>query len=220
MSYLLLILIAYSTLSAIEYQDVAHLSELSSPPQGCRYFDFIGGTKGIRCFIAPQDMSRTQFIEENEALLDPCLTPIYKNAGITIKQDASFPVPGFYIVAPIQPYRSLDTVDEITHLRMFFLLREIRRAMRDVLGIEYAHVYYEEKADKSCNVHYWILPIHDIKKYPRIYNFDVLKYLEQFNYQDNHIKIKEFNNKLKRYIEKSCLVERDNQLINLLKGNL
>lgn len=200
----------------LQYYDVYALSELPSLAKGLRYFDFIGGTKELRCFIVPEETPRNEFIEKNEDLLDPCLKPIYKNQGIIVKQDASFPLPGFYIVCPTKHYRSLDEMDEVTHLRLFFILREIRRGMREVLGIEHAHVFYEEKANKSCNVHYWILPIQDIVKYPRIYELDVKKYLEQFSFTKERDNILDFNQKMIAFIEEIDLLQRDNQLMKRL----
>jgi hypothetical protein len=33
--------------------------------------------------------------------------------------------------------------------------------MRAVLGIEHAHVLYEEKPHETCSVHFWMLPVDD-----------------------------------------------------------
>lgn len=159
-----------------KYFDVNNLTELPELPKGLRFFDFIGGTKELRCFVATEDMPRNQFIEEYEDSLDACLKPIYKFNGICVKQDASYALPGFYIISPTNHYRSIDEIDEITHLRLFFILREIRKAMREVLQIEHIHLYYEEKKSKSCNVHYWYMftgyPREHVHKYQNLFGLN------------------------------------------------
>lgn len=215
--FLTLILFLTSYLVGLDYYDVSNLSELPQLPEGYRYFDFIGGSKEIRCFVVSEDMPRNKFIEENEELLGVHLKPIYKYNGICVRQDSSYALPGFYIVSPIEHYRSLDEVDEVTHARLFFILREIRKGMREALNIQYAHVYYEEKANKSCNVHYWILPINDIKKYPRLYNFNVKDYLEQFLFSSNKERMIQYNELMRAYIEKVNLLERDKTLTQKLQ---
>lgn len=185
----------------MRYYDVKDLSELPELPKEFRYFDFIGGSKELRCFVAPKDMPRSKFIEVNEALLDECLRPIYKNCGICVKQDASFALPGFYIVSPLEHYRSLDEIDQVMYLRLFFIIREIRKGMRETLAIQRVHIYYEEKMSKSSNVHYWILPIEEPDIQQRalsittatrsslIYDLQVRNYLNQFMYSEQKGKI-------------------------------
>jgi diadenosine tetraphosphate (Ap4A) HIT family hydrolase len=199
-----------------EYCDVTDLAELPLLPRGWRYFDFIGGTKEFRCFVAPEDMPRNKFMADNEERFDECLKHVYKNNGIIVKQDASFALPGFYIVSHLHHYHSLDEFDEVTHLRMFFILREIRKGMRERLGIQNIHIYYEERAVVSHNVHYWLVPITDIEKHPRLYNFDVKKYLDQFLFSQNRDRIMQCNNLMKKYIQDVNLVERDNVLTKTL----
>lgn len=201
-----------------EYCDVNHLSELPILPEELAFLDFIGGTKELRCFVVSKNMPRNQFIEENEHLLDECLLPIYKYKGICVKQDASYPLPGFYIVSPIGHYRSLDEVDEVTHLRLFFILREIRKAMREVLQIEHIHIHYEEKMNKTCNVHYWLLPINDMHQQPRLYDFKIRAYLESFRFAENRDKIILYNEKLKKHLIENHLTERDENLLNTISS--
>lgn len=202
------------------YYDVNNLSELPPLLSGRRYFDFIGGSKEIRCFPAPEDKPRGEFIEENEEFLDECLHPIYKNDGICVRQDASYPVPGFYIINPIRSWRSLDIIDELTFLRLFYILREVRKGMREVLNIPYAHIYYEEKINKSCNVHFWLLPIYDIEKSPRIYNFNILEYLTKYKLSEEKKKIIECNGKMKEYLKTIQLLDKDNLLKECILANL
>jgi len=200
----------------MEYFDVSKMEDLPAPPQGFRYFDFIGGSKELRCFLVHEDTPRGLFIEENEHLLDPCLQPIFKNNGICVRQDPSFPTPGFYIVSPTRNFRFFDEIDEVTHLRMSHVIREIRKGMREALGIQYIYLYYEEKAKKSNNVHYWLVPLYHIDSRTRIYNFKVKEYLEKFVFSDERKKILDFNQKMRNYLEKVKLLEKDQKLLERL----
>jgi len=204
----------------MKYFDVIDRSELPPPSEGFRYLDFIGGTKEIRCFLVPFDLPRAQFVKDNEILLDTALHAIYSNEGICIRQDASFALPGFYILSFLRHYSAIDAIDEITNLRLFFLLREIRKGMRNVLDIPFIHIYYEEKPAKSCNVHYWMLPINTggQEKHPIIYDLKIKEYLNKFKFSKEREKIINFNEKMRQYIKEIKLLEKDNKLNSILKN--
>ena len=204
-------------LLTMKFYDVNSLSELPPPSQGERFFDFIGGEKEVRCFLAPEDMSRGTFMAEHRYLLGEALQPIYNHNGICVSQDTSCPLPGFYIVSPVEQYTSMDKVDEVLHIRLSFVVREVRKAMREVLGIEYTHVLYEEKASKGCHVHYWILPIDDINKHPRLYEFDVKAYMDQFSFKENKEKICTYNAKMRDHFKQINLMKRDDETTQKLK---
>lgn len=194
------------------YLDIDSLEELPILAKSLRFFDTIGGTKSYRCFIAPCEYPRNKFLLENEKDLDRCLVPIYKNRDITIRQDTSCPLPGFYIVSPDNHYRSLDRIPELEYMRLMFLIFHTRRGLRDVCGIEFSYLLYEEKANTSCNVHFWILPIIDVEKYPRMYNFDVKKYMDSFVVEDNYLMILNVNEKMRRYFDDQNIIARDNDI--------
>ena len=201
----------------MNFFDVNHLNELPDPPNGMRYFDFIGGDKNLRCFLVPETTARPVFIENNEHLLDPTMHAIYSNNGICVRQDSSHPLPGFYIISPTSFYKSIDLLEEDKMMRIFFILREIRKSMREVLGIEFIHLYYEERQLISSNVHFWLLPIYNIKDHPRIYNFDIKKYLDSFTFDSARSKILEFNEKMRLHLNSVNLLERDNEYISIFK---
>jgi hypothetical protein len=204
------------TVKGPSYYDVDTLEHLPPPAPGLRYFDFIGGTKELRCYIAPAEMPRNRFIEENGGLFDECLRPVYKNAGIVVKQDASYALPGFYIVGHTAQYHSVDEIDGVTSLRLFFIVQEIRKGMREKLGIKTVHIYYEERPVVSHNVHYWIVPIVDMGDNPRLYTLDIKKYLEQFLFSQNKEKILHYNKLIQEHIRNTHLLERDNNLTEVL----
>ena len=197
----------------MNFIDVYERSELPPLPPHSRYLDFIGRDKELRCFIVPQEMPRSIFKENHAHLLDDCLKPIYENKGIVVQQDASYPIPGFYIVSLTPHFNAFDKVDEQTHLRMFYLIREIRKGMREELNIPFIHLYYEEKPTQSCHVHYWLLPLYEQdKEIPTIYDIDIKAYLGSFLFSKNKNKIIECNEKIISYFKKIDLWVKDNEL--------
>jgi len=195
----------------MEFVDVNDRSELLSLPEGYRYLDFLGGEKELRCFVIPYDMPRSQFVDQHGDLLDECLTPIYQNGGIIVRQDASYPLPGFYILSFKKHFPSFDKVDDLTHLRSFLIIRYLRQGMRDVLKIPYIHFHYEEKPAKSCNVHYWLMPVQEQNgNTPIIYDLDIRHYLNQFKFQENKKNIRFYNKKMKEFVESIDLMKIDN----------
>lgn len=198
----------------MKFFDVNDRSELPVLTEGYRYLDFLGGEKELRCFVIPYDMPRSQFIEQYGNFLDECLAPIYQNSGITVMQDASYPLPGFYILSFKEHFSSFDKIDDLTHLRSFLIIRYLRQGMRDALEIPYIHFHYEEKPAKSCNVHYWLMPVQEKNgTTPIIYDLDLRSYLDQFKFQDNKEKIKYYNKKMKEFIARINLINIDNSFV-------
>jgi hypothetical protein len=198
----------------VECINIYDRSELPEIENGYRYLDFIGGEKNYQYFIVPYDMPRSEFIMKYSSLLDECLEPIYQKNGIVISQDASYPLPGFYILSYENHFKAIDYLDDITHLRTFFLLKRIREGMRKRLGIEYIHMYHEEKSEKSCNVHYWLMPVQDRDtfKTPIIYDLDIRSYLERFEFSKERETILKYNSLMKKYISEIDLSGQDESL--------
>jgi diadenosine tetraphosphate (Ap4A) HIT family hydrolase len=204
----------------MNFVDVSSRLEIPVAPPGYRYLDFLGGERELRCFLVDESMPRPLFIEKHSEVLDPALLPIYENAGIYVRQDASYALPGFYVLSFKTQYPSIDQMDAKSHMRASFVVREIRKGMREVLGIDYIHIYYEEKPDLSCNVHFWLLPVRN----PRTGNTTVImrlnlrEYLAQFRFSEQKKKILQFNAAMITYIADTKLQLRDCQLSVLLNS--
>ncbi|HCG01796.1 MAG TPA: hypothetical protein DEV93_14795 [Chloroflexi bacterium] len=201
--------------SSIPFVDVGLLSELPDPPPGHRYLDFLGGERELRCFVVPEETPRCEFMSRNTQLLDPILEPVYQNEGVFIRQDASYAIPGFYILSLSDQYRAIDALDETTHLRTSLILQELRRGMRIALRIEYVHVYYEEKPDRSCSVHYWVLPV-DGSRASTVFRLDKRSYFGTFRLSDQRAAILRANHAMGEYFEDVGLRTRDQGLTNVL----
>lgn len=206
-------------MSVMQHIDVYNVSELPLVKKGYRYLDFLGGTKNLRCFLVPYNMPRCEFLNKYSTLLDETIQPIYEKDGILIRQDASFALPGFYILSYIKHFNAFDKLDDVIYMRTFFLIKKIRHGMRNKLNIPFIHMYYEEKIEKSCNVHYWLMPVlTDGTKYPPIiYNIKIRKYLSKFTFQNERKNILMYNNIMKEYIKEINLKQQDDDLKNKLQ---
>jgi hypothetical protein len=170
--------------------------------------------------LVPQEYPRAAFLREHSDLLDPCLQPIYNNKGIDVRADATWALPGFYVLGyDEQRYRSLDTMDDLMHLRSFFIIKKLREGMREKLNINFLQLLYEEKKQlKSLNMHYWLMPTEDrnTKETHSLYDLNVRKYLKRFDFKKEKRTILEYNFKMKEYLSAINLTDQDNKLIELL----
>lgn len=186
--------------------DVESLDDLPPAPPGSRYLDFIGGELGWRCFTVPSSMPRCDFFTEYAHLLDKDLLPAIIDTGlVTVRQDSSFPIPGFYIIGFKMQYRSLDRIPEDAWASSAKVMRELRKAMRHLLGIEHIHMYYEEKPHPTCTTHFWLLPVdRAIRNDPDgsvVERLNVHDYLREFRLVDERAAITNNNRLLSRHFE-------------------
>lgn len=193
----------------LEYIDVNNLEELPKLDDEYRYLDFLGGTKQFRCYIVSKDMPRCLFMEEYRDKLDKILFPVYMDEDICISQDASYALPGFYIISLRKHYRNIIELDYDLYKKINFWIYEIRKAMKESLEIDYVNVYYEEKSSGSANVHYWLMPVKTKDKMaPKLHYLYLKDYLEQFKLCDNRNQIEEYNSKIKKYIKDNKISEK------------
>ncbi|MEH7095335.1 HIT family protein [Neobacillus vireti] len=71
-------------------------------------------------------------------------------------QDVAYPIKGLIILASKRHIYCFDELTEEEQLDYISLLTKIRKAQRDVLGIE--HVYYFYNEDTSHHFHTWMVP--------------------------------------------------------------
>lgn len=192
-----------------EYIDVNNLDELPKLDNEYRYLDFLGGTKQYRCYIVSKDLPRCVFMEKYREKLDEILLPIYMDDDVCISQDASYALPGFYIISLRKHYKNIIELNYEVFEKINFWIYEMRKAMKEILNIEYVNVYYEEKASKSANVHYWLMPVkiqNDVV--PKLHYLYLKDYLEQFDLRTNRKQIEYYNEKMKKYIKENKISEK------------
>lgn len=195
----------------LEFIDVDRKEEYPKIKTGYRYIHFYGGTKNYRAYIAPNELSRADFMETYPEYVPEQNQPIYENDGIIVRADPKYPCPGFYIFALNKTYRAFDLLDDNTFIRFCFILKKIKEGMRSELNINYAHLLSNEKSDPFVNVHFWLVPI-DGTTSPDLLDFDVKEYLENFEPKAEIKKVLYYNERLREYIDKIKLVEQDNVL--------
>ncbi|WP_394217751.1 HIT family protein [Halobacillus trueperi] len=74
-------------------------------------------------------------------------------------QDVAYPIRGLVIVASKRHIKGLDELTEEEQQDYITFLAKIRKAQREVLGIE--HVYYFYNEDTTHHFHLWMVPRYD-----------------------------------------------------------
>ena len=202
----------------LQYIETDRREDFPPEPQGMRYIHFYGGTKNYIAYIAPESISRADFMEQYPEYVPEQNKPIYENNGISVRADPKYPCPGFYILSLNKTYRAFDLLDDITFLRFSFILKKTKEGMRKELGLNYAHLLSNEKSDPFVNVHFWLVPVEGTTS-PDLLDFNVKEYLSSFNPKDEIDTILLYNNKLRDYFKRIDLVRQDNELTEKLINN-
>jgi len=74
-------------------------------------------------------------------------------------QDFAYPIPGLVILAAKRHFYCMDELSNEEADELMSLLRRIRGAQRQVLGID--HVYYFYNEDTSHHFHVWMVPRYE-----------------------------------------------------------
>ena len=74
-------------------------------------------------------------------------------------QDVAYPIKGLIILASKRHIYGFDELTEEEKMDYINLLTEIRKAQREVLGIE--HVYYFYNEDTTHHFHTWMVPRYE-----------------------------------------------------------
>ncbi|MBD8521022.1 HIT family protein [Lysinibacillus fusiformis] len=88
------------------------------------------------------------------------------NGGVVIEtdyfhahQDIAYPIKGLVILASKRHIYCFDELNNDEKLDYINLLTKIRKAQREVLGIEYVYYFYNE--DTTHHFHTWMVPRYD-----------------------------------------------------------
>ncbi|WP_374055725.1 HIT family protein [Rossellomorea sp. FM04394] len=74
-------------------------------------------------------------------------------------QDVAYPIRGLIILASKRHITCFDELSEAEKLDYIHVLTRIRKAQREILGIE--HVYYFYNEDTTHHFHTWMVPRYD-----------------------------------------------------------
>lgn len=114
-----------------------------------------------------------------------------------VSQDREIPIPGFFICAPLRKLSSLEEFTDEEAKEFVFLLRFLRKGMREVLGIE--HIYLFQNEDTAHNFHLRIFP-----RLARMESFG--RKIESVRpimlYAKEHMKTPEVFDEVRKYVER------------------
>ncbi|WP_044338605.1 HIT family protein [Rossellomorea aquimaris] len=74
-------------------------------------------------------------------------------------QDVAYPIRGLVILASKRHITCFDELSEAEKLDYIHVLTRIRKAQREILGIEYVYYFYNE--DTTHHFHTWMVPRYD-----------------------------------------------------------
>jgi diadenosine tetraphosphate (Ap4A) HIT family hydrolase len=74
-------------------------------------------------------------------------------------QDVAYPIKGLIILASKRHIKCFDELTEDEKIDYIKILSKIRRAQREVLGIEYVYYFYNE--DTTHHFHTWMVPRYE-----------------------------------------------------------
>ena len=74
-------------------------------------------------------------------------------------QDVAYPIKGLIILASKRHIKCFDELTEEERIDYITILSKIRKAQRDVLGIDYVYYFYNE--DTTHHFHTWMVPRYD-----------------------------------------------------------
>ncbi|WP_096273767.1 HIT family protein [Paucisalibacillus globulus] len=94
-----------------------------------------------------------------DGLIEPDGGVVVETEYFHAHQDVAYPIKGLVILAS---KRHITSFDELTHeekLDYIDILTKIRKAQREVLGIEYVYYFYNE--DTTHHFHTWMVPRYE-----------------------------------------------------------
>ena len=142
---------------------------------------------------------------------------IWQNCNFSIRQDAECPVPGFYIVSARQHIHTMVDLSVQQATELGLIIHQLRSCMSEHLNIKRVHMILEEKWVEP-HMHVWLLPLwQDVMQRnnidPKIWNSNILEYIQLFTYDENKMTIRRFNDILKKHLQE------DEVLKNLQEGS-
>jgi diadenosine tetraphosphate (Ap4A) HIT family hydrolase len=84
---------------------------------------------------------------------------IFYGKHFNAHQDVAYPVRGLVILASNRHFKCLDEMTDVEASEWLSVLREIRKAQREVLGVKEVYYFYNE--DTKHHFHTWMVPRYE-----------------------------------------------------------
>jgi diadenosine tetraphosphate (Ap4A) HIT family hydrolase len=174
-----------------------------------RTLNFLDGTQ----FIVDEEVCRGCFMNNPENKLPELLEPILEDRSISVRQDAEWSVPGFYIIGIREHCGSFGDLDLQAVQRISMVMHYVRKAMKEALNIEVVHIIQEEKLI-NAHLHIWLLPlwpqiIATLEHSPRICASNIMEYIELFSFEQEKERIQKCNAEMKIYLRNIKALEEE-----------
>lgn len=92
-------------------------------------------------------------------LIEPDGGVVLETEHFHAHQDVAYPIKGLMIVVSKRHIKCLDELTEVEQADYINILAKIRKAQREVLGIEYVYYFYNE--DTTHHFHTWVVPRYE-----------------------------------------------------------
>ena len=92
-------------------------------------------------------------------LIEPDGGVVFETEYFHAHQDVAYPIKGLIILASKRHIKCFDELTEEEKIDYIQVLSKIRKAQRDVLGIEYVYYFYNE--DTTHHFHTWMVPRYE-----------------------------------------------------------
>jgi diadenosine tetraphosphate (Ap4A) HIT family hydrolase len=92
-------------------------------------------------------------------LVEPDGGVIFETEHFHAHQDVAYPIEGLVILASKRHIKCLDELTDEERLDYLNSMTAIRKAQREVLGIDYVYYFYNE--DTTHHFHTWMVPRYD-----------------------------------------------------------
>ena len=141
-----------------------------------------------------------------------------------ITPDMTYPVPGFYVISYERYIHHSDEISDNLMMRTSLLIKYLRKALRETLGIECCNLYSDEKNRRANSLHYWLVPKY--KEFlsdgldHKLMELNLNEYMKKFRTYYHKKNIREANKKIKEYFIINNLKEKDDQVYNISKRSM
>ncbi|MDF2787955.1 MAG: diadenosine tetraphosphate hydrolase [Neobacillus sp.] len=92
-------------------------------------------------------------------LIEPDGGVIIETKHFHAHQDVAYPIEGLVILASKRHIKCLDELTDEERLEYINIMTSIRKAQREVLGIDYIYYFYNE--DTTHHFHTWMVPRYE-----------------------------------------------------------